>query len=332
MVPVEPPGALEFAAHSGVSAETRGPAEADSDSPDCARPGLEGTAEWMPALDTIAGRLAASQDAEHLLAAAVMTLDSDPARGFELLAHAWTANPGHPLVALNRLDACMAHRGLEACTDHDVEAEAIRIEGSNGALWARIAAKRQDDGDVAGAMRALQRAATAPRYDVYWIDHIKLFERALAASTDLSYRERAVAAMGITAAMWRPEYELVPTCVAGIATSPEWRPACGEFGRRLEEDGGTLLDTVLGVAIQAAVYEADGDTRMLAIASRKRDALRATLRQDAFQAAQRLLVQDERLLTDYLEEIDAYGEVAALQFLESEVARLQALPGYDPCR
>ena len=285
----------------------------------------------MPELDTIARTLASSQDAEHLLAAAVMTLDTDPARGFDLLARARTASPGHPLVALNRLDACMAHPAQEACTGHDVEAEAIRTEGSNGALWARIAAKRQEDGDQRGAMQALQHAATAPRYDVYWIDHVKLFERALAASTGLSYSRRTVAAMGIRAAMWRPEYELLSTCVSGIASSPEWRPACLAFGRRLEEDGGTLLDVIFGLSIQAAVYEAAGDTRKHAIASRKRDALRASLRQDDFQAAQRLLVRDPRLLADYLDEADAYGELAAQQFLESEVARLQALPDYDPC-
>ena len=327
--PVEAPATLDSAAHSGASAEARGPAGAGSTSPDCARHVLAGSAEWMPELDTIAGTLASSRDAEHLLAAAVLTLDSDPGRSFELLAHAWTANPGHPLVAINWLDACMAHPGKGACASHDVEAEAIRTEGSNGAVWARIAARRQDDGDEAGAMQALQRAATAPRYDVYWIDHVKLFERALAASTGLSYSERAVAAIGITAAMWRPEYELVTTCNA--AAAPEWQPACVDFGRRLEEDGGTLLDVMVGLSIQAALYESVGDTRQHEIASRKRNALRASLRQHDFEAAQRLLVQDPRLLTDYLNEFDAYGELAALQFLESAVERLQALPGYGPC-
>lgn len=190
---------------------------------------------------------------------------------------------------------------------------------------------RYEQGDEAGALEALRRATTAPRYDVYWTDHVGLFERALAASTGLSYSERAIVAMGIVAATWRPDLELVTACTGQIGVAPEWLPVCGDFGRRLEADGGILLDTALGVAIQAAVYEAIGDEQRLAVASRKREALSTMTTLDYLEDAQLLLMEDERLLSDYLTEFDTYGELAAMRFLETEVARLQAMPDYDPC-
>lgn len=108
----EPPAASTPMAARGASAEAAEPAPLGGESLRCGRDRLADIAARMPELDSLIDTLAASRNAEHLLAAAVLRLDADPERGLDLLARAWKANPVDPLIAMNRLDACLSHPGL----------------------------------------------------------------------------------------------------------------------------------------------------------------------------------------------------------------------------
>lgn len=279
----------------------------------------------------ITASLAHSENPEHLLMAALLGSGGEEKLGFSAMERALAADPDNPLTLWNFLASCSLHPEATVCADGSIEKRAILADGGNGQLWGEIAGYRLERGDTEGAYDALTSANTAPQFNGYFIEHVEMFERGLAATTNEPYLERMVRAIGFAAALVSKFYPVLQGCKEQAVESAVWRQACLEYGERLEIDGGSFLSTMFGTSLQKKMYEISGNTAKIAEADSRyqliMDMVQSINSQDGF-----VLLFDERILADYTKEWASYGEFRAMQFLQAEVVRLRQQPGYDPCK
>ncbi len=182
------------------------------------------------------------------------------------------------------------------------------------------------------ALDALKNASVAPGFNEYWMEHVELFERGLAAAGDASYRDRTVLAIGMAAAMVWNVNSVLNGCETQAVESVEWLQYCVRFAERLEHDGRTILSNAIGLKLQKTMYSISGDKEKEAAAEQRLGLIRESMRNGQSEDGQVLLTRDDRVLADYIMEWATFGELRAVQFLRNEVERLRNVSGYDPCR
>ncbi len=275
--------------------------------------------------------LAQSDDAENRLVAALLgTVDAEPTT-YAQLHDVMDSEPRNPLIAWNYVEYCSGLYAPCGLASALVEQRALRADPSNGALWAKIAAKRFERGNRAGALEAMQQAATASQFDSFWIDHILAFERALRVVPNPNRRNGLIDAIGFVTVLPSSEVEIVRTCKQEAPRNPQWMDACLAYGKRLERDGRTLLNQMFGLAIQRNVMESAGDPIALMRVQDVEIRYSEYLRQFADASMNAMLEFDESLAWRYVELIQAAGEVEAMRQIRVEVDRLLASPEYKPC-
>lgn len=270
-----------------------------------------------------------SDDVEIRIAVAAVSLLSDPQRAHRILVSAEQAAPESPLPLWHLLEFCALYADAPGCAN--VGTRAVKAHGDNVVILAKVAALRYERDDKAAALDVLENAGTAAFLDNYWIEHIFLFERALAATGRYSYPERVMNAFGLAAALASSEYGLVKACRQESEESEPWRSACLAYAQRLYSDSDNLMDKTFGLVITKDVYKLSGDIESM----HETEATLQKLKDDYIRHdldAQILLVKDHNVMRGYLETWEADGEMAALDFVRSEVERLSQLPGYDPCK
>jgi hypothetical protein len=301
---------------AAVACEPERPAEAAAPtSPD--DPG-----EQLAQLERAAATLAQSSDPEHLLALAVLRRRDEPAGSLELMSRARALDPDNPLIALDLAELCLGQPQAPECAGGDPEREVLRLAGGNGAVWARVAAWRYQRGDRDGALEAIRRAAVAPAFDEYWIEHTLLFERALAASTAYTYAERVAVAFGLPNPGFERAIEIINSCRDEGASSAEWRRACADLGARMEADADVVLGTAIGLHLQRIAFEAAGD-EPAAERVRQRTQEVHDLVRDAG-PSDILLHGDPAALSELMAELGTYGELAAFRYLKETMDRRAA--------
>lgn len=287
---------------------------------------------WDRLQVAVAASLRYSENPEHLLTAALIGSDGETKLDLAVMERALNADPDNPLTLWNFLDACSLHPEATMCADGSIEKRAILADGGNGLLWGKIAGYRLERGDTSGAYVALIRANTAPQFNGYFIEHVEMLERGLAAATDDPYLERIVSAIGIAAAMALKFYIPIRKCREQAAESAEWLRACLDFGKRLEIDGRTVMSTLLGIGLQKIMYEMSGDTKKKSDADFRLRLYRNTIKSMNSENVKVVMFYDDQVLADFISEWSAHGELRAHQFVQEEVVRLSKQPGYDPCK
>ena len=281
--------------------------------------------------DSARKTLAQSDDAENRLVAALLgTADAEPTTYAEL-HDVLDLEPRNPLIAWNYVEYCSDRYARCGLAPALVEQRALLADPSNGALWAKIAAKRFERGNRAGALEAMRQAATASQFDSFWVDHILAFERALRVVPNPNRRNGPIDAIGFVAALPSSEVEIVRTCKKEAPRSPQWMDACLAYGKRLERDSRTLINQMFGLSIQRNVMESAGDPVPLMRVQDVEIRIKEYTRQFADASMNAMLVFDESLAWRYVELIQAAGEVEAMRQIRVEVDRLLASPEYKPC-
>ncbi len=216
--------------------------------------------EWdFTDLVDVAAFLSVSEDPEHILMAALFGTDRNSESRIDAMTKAMQAAPDDRLIIWNFLDSCAALPNAAICRDQYVENRAIEVDGNNGQLWARISGFRFKRGEVNAALDALRKASTAPDFKEYWIEHVGLFVRGLAAANSAPYRDRIVQAIGMAAAMVSDINLVIDACDTNAVESAEWLHSCVQFGERMELDGHTFLSKSVGLRIQQKMYSISGD-------------------------------------------------------------------------
>jgi hypothetical protein len=282
-------------------------------------------------LGAVASELSQSRDPEHVLMAALYGQDPTDEAGVHKMTRALRSDPDNRLITWNFLQSCSQFPDTQVCLNHEIEKRAIEVDGSNGQLWSRIAGYRVKRGDMQGALEALSKAAVAPRFSDYRMEHIELFERGLAAAGNLSYRDRIVQAIGMQAALVSNEFYVMNGCKTMAPESAEWLSLCIRIGDRLESEGNSIYSIASGQSLQKKMYVISGDNEKEALVVERLDTTTQHMTQGISEDGQVLLWRDDHVLAQYISELATHGEIRALTFLSNEVERLENLEGYDPC-
>lgn len=269
-------------------------------------------------------RLAASSSAEHLLAAALLQMDS--ATRMDLIERAVSASPGDALVLWSAVRLCSDSPDSPDCPLlREWEDRLIAVNRQNSESWIRVATNRYAAGDIDAALEAMRFASTAAESNIFWTETIELIERGLLAAGNFTFFERANSAIGI-AASELPSYNgLTTMCRAQSAVSAEWADVCLRYGELVEDRGTTVIGVLIAQAVQRGVLETLGDSGRLAelearIEASSQEVADAT--RGSRMTAMELATQNPSLFYSYLAAIRAEGEAAAMLRITTEVERL----------
>ena len=285
-------------------------------------PDEEAVAERMEAIEVqqeaLLRVLSASPDAEHRLVAALASWSSDQDRALSLLGEAAARDPRHPLIASQILMLCTE---VDACgrARPQLERNLIAADRGNAMAWVQVTRSRLQRNDERNGLAALREAAAAATVDEYLPDYVMLFDRGLAAASDLEPFDRMVAAVGLAAAPANDVYMITRDCAERAAHLSEWRDACLRLGERFEHDSLTILAQAVGIRMQADMYELEGDTRAAETAMQRRQDLDDRWLQLGSRTVQAEKLRDATVIRHYFETFDSGGELQAMEYLAAEV-------------
>jgi hypothetical protein len=273
--------------------------------------------------------LQASGDAEHLLAAALLSRYSDPLLALELLDQSVELSSNAPLSAWTAFVICGQRPNLN-CNLAEREATAIAVDSKNGAMWVQIAALRLEKGRDAAAIDAMRRAVAAPDYSSFYAEQIMHVERGLASATNLGLADRFV--LGVSFASVSPFAMNTLTSQCESEQTGVWPELCEQLGRRMATDAKDIMNKSLGLSLQKLAMTNLGDTEgLLAVQQQQQDLRRILGTVESNRVTMNLLGNDERVLRDYMSNLEVFGETVAMDRLSAEAARLKELPDYDQC-
>lgn len=240
--------------------------------------------------------------------------------------------PRNELLLWNAMALCARTGEQDRCDDYNVPALATTVLGNNANFWFRLAAIRLDADDTDGAYTALRRSLDAPEYNEYFIEHVELFARGLAAFNNAPYNERVVAGFGLAAALHGAEGDVLLACQEHAPTSSKWLAVCMTVGERMEVSGRTMMTEMLGLGLQKSMFEIAGDDQRARTAEMRINGRRRFLDEMLIIDEQLVVLSyDERVLESYIDTWKAFGERQAMLYLQRETHRLMNTPGYQPC-
>lgn len=277
---------------------------------------------WRRIMTSAVAKLSAATDAEHLIAASMLSVQWDSELAANHRQRARNLSPENRLLAWHELLLCEA----PTCNSTSVEDNAIRVASDNGAVWFVIASNRLARNQDRAAVEAVRQAITAPVFDIFFIDQVLILERAYSASTDWSYPQRVYQGFGFAAAQL-PQFSLLTEqCDRADQGRGEWVSLCDQLGDTMLQNGQTIIVQSIGAALRKiAAKKSSGDTNPLRGSSNQADSVAVNMVDET------VMMNDVTVLRNFIADFEAYGESAAQENLRTEVARLKASPSYDQC-
>lgn len=272
--------------------------------------------------NVLAGHLLITPNAEE---AGARTTEESPWRDLARRA----IETRSPILAWHALRSCAA--SPQPCLLETQEQDLLDIDRQNAASWVLVATLRHRRGDVAGALMAMQGAASAPTSTYYWPETIGLIERALASQSPMHFFDRFNNAFGSAAAAALPQLShLSRMCREGAVTNRAWGEACHAVGVLQGTKNETMLARSFSYALREEALRAMGDVeRAAAVAEeRERETARSKERLSDTRIAMStlqstLIASDPARFHAYLADIRRLGEEAGGHaFLRQQVPLL----------
>lgn len=258
--------------------------------------------------------LKASADAEHLMVAALVSRDERPGQAARLMRMAADLEPGNPLIAAQLLEMCIDTRSCSSDPQR-LEWGLIRADRANAMAWVQVARSTMLRGDERGALQALREAVAAATLEDAYVDYYRVFDRAIAASLDLSTVARASAAGDhSTAAVPANNFLITQHCNEFGQVPGEWNHLCLRLGERLEQDGRSMLQQETGLSLQAKMHEHAGDTRAQQAALQRRQELRDRWSDLVSRSPVEEMPFDSAHHRRFLDILGSQGEFAAMEY------------------
>lgn len=277
-------------------------------------------------------RLSGTRDPELFLTRLLLAPPVDPAsrkvsdKASLIDLGARGASSGFSLLAWHALRTC-ADAGQD-CPFTDLEPSLLAADQQNAEAWALVATMRHRRGDVAGALAAMQGAASASTSTWYWTDTIALIERSLSTQTAIAYPDRIREAFGVAVAVaLPPQPDLLNMCKVEAAASRLWGEACLAFGTLRSVRNETLIARSIAGALREQAHVALGDTKRAADVAKERAMNRASTDRAGMRLAvlwsrlqQALFEQGPAQLHAFLGDVQQFGELeGGRRFLRREL-------------
>ncbi|MEM7433151.1 MAG: hypothetical protein AAF351_14620 [Pseudomonadota bacterium] len=278
-------------------------------------------ARWIAILEP-------SSDPDHQLMVALVTSKDSPEESRERILRLVNAESPHPLAVSFALDACarddaycdVLHRFLS-----DEFGEARR----NAESWIDVAGYWLNQGNEAQAIDALDHALAAPVYDSHFIDYAQVFDRGLAASSQMSGIERLVAAIGLAAA-GPLGLGIYDTCKDRIESSLLLRRSCAALAARQAAESDNILGQEIGASLQKIIFELDGEPENAQAIEALKAERRATRNSRMVTNNAVTKFRDEALFRSMADHWAVFGEAQAQDFMHAEVLRKVESGEYPP--
>lgn len=273
-----------------------------------------------PDILAVADFLFASRDPEHKMVAAMLTVGEDNfgtrADRFEVL---FRSNSNDAVLLRLIHGECTQKRFEDRCDESAVEQRLIASDSTNADMWARVAGRRARLGDLDGALRAIDKAASAPEMDTYFRRYFGIVFRGLSAAGAGNDASKFIAA--ITYASTVSTYQgLFRVCDELSGKDDRWYSSCLAFGERLDSQAQSEMDRALGLALQhVALQESDNHRRKKEVEEKraarkaKRDERMENIK--LYAAFDEVFFSNSQHVTEYMERLINEDEFSAAGWL-----------------
>ncbi len=269
-----------------------------------------------------------SQDSDHRFAASILLERNDPERYRQQVLQLINANPPHELATAYALDACSRDAVFCSIIPRFVAGEFSALD-DNFHSWVDVAGYYLDRGDEQQAVAMLQRAIAAPEVSNHFTDYVQVFDRSLAASSDLDGFDRLIGGIGFAAAI-ADSQSVYGVCRDRIEASAWWRDLCLQLTERQAMESNTYLDRMIARGIQRRIYEAAGESEKASQLQTEIDTFLEGANANMRANNRAIMERDEALMRAMFDRWVAYDEHVANQFLAAEVERKIASGEYPP--
>jgi len=236
--------------------------------------------------------------------------------------------PDNKLINYHLLDSCSSMPANDKCSMNTIN-RAVELDGENGALWEKIASIYISLGDTEAAIYALEQVALAPTYDNFRVEIISFFYNTIIQSGQFQ-NEALIMANGYVAAL--PNYGLQKVhefCSEEIKRRPGISYTCLDYGKRLEERGGSFFTTLLGLEYQRLAYKKLGNISLASEIFNNRERLTERFKNAVSEDSS--MFYSSEYQNFWLQVRQNYNELDALELLKKEAIRLKADPNFNPC-
>ncbi len=271
--------------------------------------------------------LRSTQGHENLLAAAILSRGRDST--VELLNQLGGEDSTNPLVLWTGLSMCES--GSVGCDYERVAANVRANHSSNAAFWIALAGNDLANGREGEATAAMNAALAAPGFDGYFAEQYMLLDRAFASTTNWSGAERVIQIVEYLAASPPGFQRVVRQCVSpGVV---DWAPLCDQLVSKLQ-GANELTARLYAYELELKLLEAREQTEE-AKALQERS-IAATIGVDGDEellaATANALLNDEVLLSRFLQDVESLGEIAAFRQLTEDIERLRSSQRDEECK
>ncbi|GAB5415024.1 MAG: hypothetical protein Cons2KO_26270 [Congregibacter sp.] len=231
----------------------------------------------------------------------------------DFLERAMVLHPSNQFVLQTALNVCqkVKHQNLRLC-QANIEETLVDLDTSNGIYEWQLAARQFREGQSVRALQSMQRAADADQMSIRW----EVQSHALSDATERVSGARRIRnddvilwIIGFAAQNLPRVSPLFEVCRAELSDA-EWRQACLDVGRAMEDKGSTVIAVKVGMALQRVIYEDSQKASELAALESREKAL-----SDLTSKTVGLDVCDVTANTDfrtYFDRLLAFGEIGML--------------------
>ena len=231
--------------------------------------------------------------------------------------------PDNPLVLFDLIGLCSDNTSGQDCNLTLLE-QAINLDNNNGSLWLQIANYHAARDNETATIFAIQQVITATYFINFDAKSTELYLNASAGSNIEQFSDRAINALGYSAARTWYVDKIINFCRQGPIADENKDLLCWQLGKALKQRSNTSLIRAIGSALQQSV--ANIDHQMPPPINRQHIVLNELQLQ-----AQNLALFDQQLFREYLININLYGEKEAIQHLVKLAILKSKSPNYYPC-
>ncbi|MFC4701286.1 hypothetical protein ACFO4O_14040 [Glaciecola siphonariae] len=243
--------------------------------------------------------------------------NEDENKRLALLFEFEASYPGNSLVLMDILNLCAVNNHPQ-CTQEFID-YAVASDKQNGAMWfnaAMVYAAKQDNEAV---LRMIEGLNASNIFNERFGERVLGFVDAMEASEANSFAANVLMGIGIDAA--RPvNYQSITHWCKTKVNNLQNAAACLTLGLNMEKRAKTMINRMIGSAIQGIVYKAEGNNEALARLEQTGNSYRDPSFAVGTNAAHNLFSNDEKRIRQWLKEIDSLGEhESQLMFIEDAI-------------